>query len=303
MRFLPIIALSMIGCYAPTVPAGGACSTACPGGQVCVAGTCRAPGDDEPLPDGSPILDTDGDGRFDDVDNCVARANVDQHDEDLDGAGDACDPCPHLAASGVAAYVDGDGDGVGDACDPEPDTKRQQWAYFDPFVERRTEWSRSDAATFGVDQMKLVRGYITLNVPNGELRIVAGGELSELGPVPRQHVIELGRHPDGTYYYAEAYQEQAAAYLMVTKFDGTNYLPIDGADFAGPLPTGRFAWTLDESVATQTIAFSAAHAGTATLKIAGPTEAPKLAASGYISFGTKSVTVTYDYVAVIRTMR
>jgi hypothetical protein len=48
--------------------------------------------------------DSDGDGRFDGEDNCVALANPDQSDFDRDGLGDACDP-------------DDDSDAVLDAAD------------------------------------------------------------------------------------------------------------------------------------------------------------------------------------------
>ena len=39
------------------------------------------------------ILDVDEDGVLDSEDNCVETANPNQEDIDLDGAGDACDPC------------------------------------------------------------------------------------------------------------------------------------------------------------------------------------------------------------------
>jgi streptogramin lyase len=39
-----------------------------------------------------PVVDTDGDGLLDDVDNCPAVANANQADNDGDGLGDACDP-------------------------------------------------------------------------------------------------------------------------------------------------------------------------------------------------------------------
>src|SRR5262245_20258479 len=61
-------------------------------------------------------MDTDLDGVFDDVDNCVAIGNADQHDEDDDDIGDPCDPCPQVGAP----QADGDTDGIGDECDPNP---------------------------------------------------------------------------------------------------------------------------------------------------------------------------------------
>lgn len=46
--------------------------------------------DDEPAE--PPILDADGDGIADSIDNCPQNANADQTDTDGDGSGDACDP-------------------------------------------------------------------------------------------------------------------------------------------------------------------------------------------------------------------
>jgi hypothetical protein len=65
--------------------------------------------------DGSPNVDTDGDGVFDNIDNCRTVANPDQHDEDGDHVGDVCDPCPQIANEPSA---DADADGIPDACDP-----------------------------------------------------------------------------------------------------------------------------------------------------------------------------------------
>jgi hypothetical protein len=89
------------------------------------------------------ISDTDGDGVYDDIDNCPAVANPQQKDGDGDGIGDMCDTTPGCGGCGQPAcegltdrdgdYVldindncpdicnyqqlDGDGDGIGDACD------------------------------------------------------------------------------------------------------------------------------------------------------------------------------------------
>ena len=40
--------------------------------------------------------DQDGDGVMDNNDNCIATSNYHQDDYDLDGSGDACDPCNNL---------------------------------------------------------------------------------------------------------------------------------------------------------------------------------------------------------------
>jgi len=62
-------------------------------------------------------VDTDGDGVFDDADNCVNVVNADQANADTDGLGDACDNCPTIANVNQA---DADGDNVGDVCDNCP---------------------------------------------------------------------------------------------------------------------------------------------------------------------------------------
>jgi len=69
--------------------------------------------------DGDPTMDYDGDGVFDDVDNCRTIENPDQRDHDVDLTGDACDPCPHLHGAD-GSDIDGDLDLIGDGCDPRP---------------------------------------------------------------------------------------------------------------------------------------------------------------------------------------
>lgn len=62
--------------------------------------------------------DEDGDGVFNDNDNCISVSNADQADEDGDFVGDACDNCLGLPNSNQANT---DGDLPGDACDNCPD--------------------------------------------------------------------------------------------------------------------------------------------------------------------------------------
>ncbi len=72
-------------------------------------------------------VDSDGDGIGDACDNCPAVANADQADGDGDGVGDACDTCPFKAGP----QTDSDHDGVGDICDNCPTVANPDQADFD----------------------------------------------------------------------------------------------------------------------------------------------------------------------------
>ncbi|NND34999.1 MAG: hypothetical protein HKN76_20605 [Saprospiraceae bacterium] len=60
------------------------------------------------------VIDTDGDGVSDALDNCKLIPNPDQDNMDLDTLGDLCDNCPNVSNP---AQVDLDLDGIGDLCD------------------------------------------------------------------------------------------------------------------------------------------------------------------------------------------
>ena len=88
------------------------------------------------------VVDSDGDGVQDDVDNCPAIANPLQEDADGDLLGDVCDDCTDIDGDGFgdpgyaantctedncpavanAGQEDADADGIGDACDDCTDT-------------------------------------------------------------------------------------------------------------------------------------------------------------------------------------
>ncbi|KAA3632253.1 MAG: hypothetical protein DWP97_11340, partial [Calditrichaeota bacterium] len=63
------------------------------------------------------VVDTDGDGIVDSLDNCPSVANPIQADADGDAVGDLCDNCP---SDSNPAQTDTDGDGDGDVCDVCP---------------------------------------------------------------------------------------------------------------------------------------------------------------------------------------
>ncbi len=62
------------------------------------------------------IVDNDGDGVDDGLDNCLGRSNASQVDTDHDGFGNECDPTPY--GEGI---LDSDGDGITDKSDNCPD--------------------------------------------------------------------------------------------------------------------------------------------------------------------------------------
>ena len=68
---------------------------------------------------GPNVVDNDGDGVLNNLDNCPSVPNADQANSDGDSRGNACDNCPYVSNGDQA---DGDGDGRGNACDNCPAT-------------------------------------------------------------------------------------------------------------------------------------------------------------------------------------
>lgn len=117
--------------------------------------------------------DSDHDGIPDIVDNCVAVANPDQHDEDGDCLGDACDGCA-WQPNGAADTVDSDSDGLADVCDPNP-TIADRWL-FDPFTDKAFT-----TAAFSVHGIWLEGGDVAASTDVGDAFASAGVRLGASG--------------------------------------------------------------------------------------------------------------------------
>jgi hypothetical protein len=128
---LGLLALALAACFNLHAPSGVPCSAnkSCPENQACVNNVCGGTVQDAPI-DAMPdaFIDTDGDKIPDDMDNCPKVPNPDQGDEDLDGVGDLCDPCPIDKDNS-----DPDGDGVAGLCDPHPSTPGDKIVAFQGF--------------------------------------------------------------------------------------------------------------------------------------------------------------------------
>jgi hypothetical protein len=305
----------LAGCYSPTINSGGACDTTCPGDLECIDHVCREPGF-VAMPDAAvvdvldgPPGDIDADGFNDLVDNCPAKANIDQHDEDADMIGDVCDPCPHIPGNAA----DGDGDGVGDACDPQPTIAKQSIKFFDPFTSTRPEWELGNGfcrvgETLRGQGVVNNAAYARLNLSNGELRIETGGTIvsSDAANYPHQLSMAFGIDASGaSYHYVEFYDSSSAGGdISITKSDmGTTYTSLDAHSTPAPMPTGAWKFRVDESVASQTIKLLATQGGTSYALLTGMTNmaSPSLTTGSVITTLVRNADVRYDYFIVIET--
>ena len=147
--------------------------------------------------DWQPVVDTDGDGVVDHVDNCHTVANADQTDTDGDGDGDACDSDDdndsleddievatgtdplradsdsdgtsdagdNCAVVPNSDQSDGDSDGVGDACDPLDDRSAESLL------------SALEADVAALDLQGGLQGSLTVKLQNAAAS-VADGDVS-----------------------------------------------------------------------------------------------------------------------------
>ena len=253
---LAVLALAgaIAGCYDPAVQIGLPCGDGCPNGQECGDdGLCYPPGArpdamsadaPPPRPDAPPI-DSDGDGVFDGDDNCVDAGNPDQHDEDGDDRGDACDWCPHLAD----LPQDADGDRVGDACDPLTGTQHRI-AFFDPFTSDLPEWTLLGPWTRANDMLSITAGqdHAVVDLALGESVFEIGGRITALGSMPnRQVTLSVSNDGATLSYYCEIFDDGTPT-VNLTENDNGSYTALDFEPLPNPIPTIAFKFASVQSV-------------------------------------------------------
>jgi len=179
-------------------------------------------------PDAQVDVDTDGDGVPDRLDNCPTTANADQRDHDVDGRGDACDVCPHIADDGA----DGDGDGVGDACDPRPADPGDRIAFFEGFyapvawtsVIGGNTWATADGALdqpSADDEHQIVRDDVSIGGAGVFVQArMQVHQVSTDDSSRRSAGLVLGYHASDDYYFCGLAAADTASELDAGKVSG-----------------------------------------------------------------------------------
>ncbi|MBV8758256.1 MAG: hypothetical protein JO257_13300 [Deltaproteobacteria bacterium] len=162
--------------------AGAICDLTDPAGPTCISATG----------------DIDGDGIPNGKDFCEHQAGG-AHDEDNDGIGDECDPCP---IAKPPASPDRDGDAVDSPCDPDPDTAGDEILLFNGFNDALgSAWTPTTPGAWTVQGGELVvtniptQEYLRTNVAEApNMAIEASYRIDKLETTATTHLVAVHAH-------------------------------------------------------------------------------------------------------------
>jgi len=251
--------------------------------------------------DGSPDVDSDGDGLSDAVDNCRVLANPDQRDWDTDGHGDGCDRCPHLSS---APDPDADGDGVGDACDPRPALAGDQRVIWQGFYAQAELTGWRNWANMGVwnvngllHQSNAAPGLTLLDSPMNYDNVYVATRMEVVVPLASA-AAEIGvcggDIPQGTQYYCCAINGTSGKSVRATSaWAGQGQIETEQA-WTGSLAVGALVdVTATMTAAGSTCTFAQGGEMATLSTVRGP------AAPGSAVFYTQVTEAKYHYVFVV----
>jgi len=247
----------LAACYTPEIAPGVPCAPngRCPEGQSCIERVCVIPGLIDAGVD-AVLLDMDGDGKPDVMDNCPDKANPDQENEDGDQFGNACDPCPAFADD---TPDDDDKDGVANACDPNPMQSGDVIELFEGFHHGLPAWTKTGSWTAITDGIRIdapaeVADYIVVPASvTDHVQVFASVEIETVATAV-VHYFEVALPNDvannrgiGCEIVQTAVDPTNARYLSL--WDGLNSTPNDP-----PRPPGRelgnaptFTWDVKQT--------------------------------------------------------
>lgn len=246
-----------------------------------------------------------------------------QRDHDLDGRGDECDPCPHLAAM---SDIDADADGIGAACDPDDaarNAKPEFNGFYDPPVEAQwlvpsgagvfTDWELEQTAdkrlwwrqkTLDVGRHQLQRNRPDLNevhVESGFRLAKIAPEIAGTSPLRSAGVTYSYQINDGRYFTCGVRDQVPAltdTVAFVAVYSGDAPQAAQSRPWTGDL-LNRDIRVISESKRTLTgSALSCTTLADPATNIVIPATSG-LSSSGKIGLRTYGITASFDYLYIV----